>query len=532
MDCNTSTLPYKQTGYFSKIVTDYLDQSVNLRPFYLHLPNLEGIKNAIKARQSFVTDRRLLVEVLKAQYASLLPSKEVNSNIELLLKDNCFTITTAHQPAIFTGTLYFVYKILHAIRLAEYLKAQFPENYFVPVFYMGSEDADLDELGKIYLGAEKIVWDTKQTGAVGRMQPKGLEKIIARIEGELSVQPHGKELVQLLKDAYLTSPDIQTATLKLIHTLFAEYGLLVVVPDNARLKKVMKEVFRDDLLKQSASSVVEKTINELRRHYKVQANPREINLFYLKDDIRSRIEKVKDGYIVHDTAIRFSEKEILDELDQHPERFSPNVILRGMFQETILPNIVFIGGGGELAYWLELKDLFKENKVPYPVLVVRNSFLVIEHRWKEKIEKLGFSYQDVFLSEQNLLTQLVNRHKNGELKLSAELTELDKLYNQLKEKALHIDKTLERHIDALRVKTTRPLQELEKKMLRAEKRKYESEQRQIAAIKSVLFPLDNLQERIDNFMPYYAKWGKPFIQMLCKHSPALEQQFVVLEETI
>lgn len=530
MHCNNSTLPFKDTGYFTKIVTDYLEQSAELRPFYTHPPNLEGIKHSIAARDVFKTNRPLLVEVLKQQYASLPESKAVNKNISLLLKDNCYTITTAHQPAIFTGTLYFIYKILHTIKLAAFLKEQFRQKEFVPVFYMGSEDADLDELGKIFMDSDKIVWDTQQQGAVGRMKPIGLEKIIARLEGELIVQPYGLELIQLLKDCYLGSPDIQTATHKLIHSLFAEYGLLVVIPDNAKLKKIMTSIFRNDLLNQSASAIVERTINELGKHYKVQANPRAINLFYLKDDIRGRIEKLKDEYIVHETSIKLSENEILAELEEYPERFSPNVILRGLFQESILPNIAFIGGGGELAYWLELKNLFEANMVPYPLLVLRNSMVVIENKWKEKFEKLGFTSHDFFQTEQSLLTQLVSRNKNGELKLQVELSELEKLYNQLKAKALHVDKTLERHVDALRVKTTKPLHELEKKMLRAEKRKYESEQRQIHVIKAALFPLNNLQERIDNFMPYYAKWGKSFIEMLYKHSPAIGNEFVVLEE--
>jgi bacillithiol synthase len=200
MHCNISTLPYKDTGYFTKIVTDYLEQSAELRPFYTHPPDLEGMNHAIAARDAFKTNRPLLVEVLKQQYASLPESKAVNVNISLLLKDNCYTITTAHQPAIFTGTLYFVYKILHTIKLAAFLKEQFPQKDFVPVFYMGSEDADLDELGNIFMDGEKIAWETKQHGAVGRMKTKGLEKIITRLEGELTVQPFGGELIQLLKD--------------------------------------------------------------------------------------------------------------------------------------------------------------------------------------------------------------------------------------------------------------------------------------------------------------------------------------------
>ena len=530
MNCTSTSLQYDKTGYFSTIVTDYLQQANELRSFYTHLPNLQGIKDAIEARKSFANHRALLKSVLEKQYAGIETTAAVKQNIQLLQNENTFTITTAHQPAIFTGTLYFVYKILHTIKLATWLKEQLPPYNFVPVFYMGSEDADLDELGKIYLHNEKIVWDTRQTGAVGRMNTKGLEKIIARIEGELSVLPYGRELVQMLKDCYLNSADIQTATFKLINTLFAAYGLIVLIPDNADLKKVMQPVFEEDLLHQSASVLVGKTISRLSAHYKVQANPRAINLFYLKDDKRERIE-VKDGkYEVLNTAISFSKEEMVKELQEHPERFSPNVILRGIFQETILPNIAFIGGGGEMAYWLELQDLFKENKVPYPVLILRNSFLVVESKWKEKITRLGFNAEDFFQPAQQLLTVLVTRNKNGELKLENELAEVHQLYQLLKKKAGNIDKTLQQHIEALQARAVKPLHELEKKMLRAEKRKYEDQQRQIHAVKNALFPFNSLQERIENFMPYYAKWGNAFVDMIYKNSLALEQQFVVLEQ--
>lgn len=530
MDCNSTNLSYQQTGYFSTIITDYLNQSPAVQPFYQHAVSVKGIADAIRLRQPVNTNRRLLVEELQKQYEAVSSTRAVQQNIQLLLQPNTFTITTAHQPAIFTGTLYFIYKILHVIKLAERCRKEFPSYNFVPVFWMGSEDADLDELGHFYLSGEKLVWDTKQTGAVGRMNTKGLDKLLHRIEGELSVQPYGKELVELLKTCYLQSADIQTATFKLIDALFAEYGLIVVLPDNAALKKVMEPVFREDLLQQTAAGVVSKTIEKLSQQYKAQAHPRDINLFYLKDNIRELIEVSGEKYEVRNTSISFAKEEILAELSNHPERFSPNVILRGLYQETILPNIAFVGGGGETAYWLELKDLFNYYKVPFPVLIVRNSFLIVEKKWQEKINKLGLLAKDFFQPEQQLLTILVSRHKNGELKLKHELEAAMQVYELLKNKAAAVDKSLLQHVEALQARTLKPLQELEKKLLRAEKRKYEAEQRQIHAIQSALFPRNGLQERIDNFMPWYALWGKQFIQKVYEHSPTFEQQFTIINE--
>src|SRR5690606_8891268 len=140
-----------------------------LRPFYTHDVSVEGIAAAIEARKAFPVDRKLLTEELFKQYENTPTAPEVKNNIESLLLENTFTVTTAHQPNLFTGYLYFIYKILHVIKLCETFKERFPGNHFVPVFFMGSEDADLDELGKVYMEGEKIVWDTQQRGAVGRM---------------------------------------------------------------------------------------------------------------------------------------------------------------------------------------------------------------------------------------------------------------------------------------------------------------------------------------------------------------------------
>ena len=532
MKFTSARLPYKQTNCFTKITLDYLDHTESLKPFYDHAPTLQGIQKAIIERQKFSTNRKILVEELKKQYSDIQQNDAVKKNIEALLSENTFTITTAHQPNIFTGPLYVIYKIVHAIKLSEHCKVSLPQYNFVPVFYMGSEDADLDELGHFYLNGEKISWNTGQTGAVGRMKvDKELLKLISPLEGQLSVLPYGKELLSIVRDCYKEGVQVQDATFKLINTLFGEYGLIVLIPDNATLKKQAERIFKDDLLNETASGIVEQTAGKLQAvGYKLQANPREVNLFYLKDDIRDRIVKVKDKFITNDSRFTFDEKEILSELEEHPERFSPNVILRGIYQEIILPNLVYIGGGGEIAYWLQLKDLFGFYEIPYPVLLLRNSFLIVEKKWQERISKLGFTVEDFFLPEQELMNKLVARETKNAIKLNGNFTEADKLYESLKKQAIAVDATLGRHVEALKTELIYRLQELEKKMLRAEKRKFTDQQRQIHTVKGDLFPNDGLQERIDNFMYYYAKWGKDLIQQLYQHSLALEQEFVLLDE--
>lgn len=530
METHCSYIPYQNTNHFSRIVLDYLEQSKRLQPFYEHTFNKEGLEESIKKRKAFATNRQVLVEVLKAQYIQMDLPLRVVRNIEALTSESTFTITTAHQPNIFTGPLYFIYKIAHAINLADHCKSLFPKYNFVPVFYMGSEDADLDELNHITINGVAYEWKTNQTGAVGRMQidPSFIE-LIHKIEGQLGIYEHARELVAFFKNYYTIGKTIQQATLEIVNALFGEYGLVVVIPDNKDLKRLFNPIIEKELKEQFSYRAVEKTVEQLSTNYKVQANGRALNLFYLKDDKRERIEVEHEKLKVKSLNLEFTEPQILQEVSKYPERFSTNVILRGVFQETILPNIAFIGGGGEIAYWLELKKLFDEAAVPFPVLILRNSFLLITQEQVKKWKKMSFELHDLFQSEDALLNQLVVKEATHPLQLNGELHGVQKLYDSIQQLAGNVDETLSIHTKALQAQAVKRLQELEKKMLRAEKKKYYIQREQIKKMKTQLFPQGNLQERVENFSSYYAKYGRNFIQAIISKSLSLESHFSIIE---
>jgi bacillithiol biosynthesis cysteine-adding enzyme BshC len=524
-------LSYGQTNSFSKIVSDYLSGAENIKPFYSSSPSIEGVKEIIDKKKQQPVNRQMLVEVLKQQYESVASTDAVRKNIEALASDTTFTVCTAHQPNLFTGPLYFVYKVLHTIRLGSYLKEQLPQYNFVPVYYMGSEDADFAELNHTYVDGKKIEWNKEQKGAVGRMTVDNtLLQLINELEGQLSTEPNGGEVIDLLRRAYSEGKTIQSATFELVNELYGQWGLVVLIPDNAALKSQMIKVFEDDLFNNTSSEIVERTSEALSRNYNVQANPREINLFYLQDHTRERIVEKEGSFSVLNTDISFTSEEIKKELEQHPERFSPNVILRGLYQETILPNLVFIGGGGETAYWLQLKDLFDHYNVVYPILVLRNSFLLIEDKWNQKINKLDLGIADLFLDENELMRLIVEKNSANEVALNGNFEKAEAFYEQIRVQAEAIDKTLSQYVSSIKTRSLKDLEELEKKMLRAEKRKFEEQQRQIQKIKEVLFPNGGLQERVENFSWFYAKWGRDFIQELLNNSLAFEQEFTVLTE--
>jgi bacillithiol synthase len=529
MHCSTTYLPYSVTHAFSTLVTDYLAQVSAITPFQAHAPSAEGIAAAIEARKHHRVNREVLVATLKKQYDGLTISDSVRKHIELLLADNTFTVTTAHQPNIFTGPLYFMYKILHAAKLCEELKEKFPTENFVPIYYMGSEDADLDELGFIHAGEQHLVWETKQQGAVGRMKvDKGLLKILKALEGQIAVQPHGTEWINLLTACYTEGKTIQQATLELVNSVFADYGVVVVVPDNTALKKLFKATVEKELVEKFSEAIVAQTTVELTKYYKVQAAGRPINLFYLIDDKRERIELEGLKYKVEALGLSFTQEEILQELNEHPERFSANVILRGVFQGTILPDIAFIGGGGELAYWLELKNVFAAANVPYPVLVLRNSFVIIEELVNERIQKQQLTDTDLFQSELALINALVKKATTHELQLTEQIKAVQVEYAIIQNRVAAVDKSLIEHTKSLEAKTMKRLAELETKIFRAEKRKYKTDIQQIQFIKNNLFPGNSLQERHQNMALFYAKYGKTFIACIYKASKGLEQEFGIV----
>lgn len=530
MPADCTYLSYQDTGYFSKLVTDYLEQATSLSPFYKFVPNMEGLDEAIAARKDFPVDRKLLVEVLQKQYAGLPQHEAVTANFASLQYENTYTVCTAHQPNLLTGYLYFVYKILHAIRLSEALNERHPNKHFVPVYYMGSEDNDLEELGTFRYEGKKYIWDAEgQQGAVGRMRTQSLKPLIAELYKVLGPPgPHLDALKELLEAAYLQHETIGAATQYLVHQLFGKYGLIVIDPDDARLKGTFVEVMRDDLLHQQANDLVSRQAAALSEIYKAQAFPRPINLFYLIDGLRARIEQQGDKWIVIDTDIAWTEEALLEELRSHPERFSPNVILRGLFQETILPNVAFIGGGAEVAYWLQLKPVFEHYHVFYPVILLRQSVQIVDAQTERLRKQLGLEIKELFLPELELTNQYIASHSEDDITTIAEEAELKDIIFRLKNKATHIDQTLEPAAMAALTKMLYQLQVLQKKMLRAEKRKMQVQVDRINKLKAMSFPDGGLQERVENFMPYYLAEGPAFFDRVKAAIQPDANTFIVL----
>ena len=522
---------YKDTNAFSQLVLDYVAATPGLSQFYTYKPTLAGIEQAVADRKNYAIDRSLLGNTLTNQYKNMPQSAKLTQNIASLYNHNTYTVCTAHQPNIFTGHLYFIYKILHAIQLCDLLKAAMPTNYFVPVYYMGSEDADLAELGEVYIKGETYQWQTNQTGAVGRMLiDKNFIQIIESIAGQLAVEEHGTSIMDVVKKMYTEGTTIQSATFQFVHYLFNDYGLVVLLPDDRQLKASFAPIIKKELEEQFSAKAVASTVAELQAEYTVQASGRPINLFYLANNTRERIEAVKNEYAVVNTTIKYTAENIKLALLHQPELFSPNVILRPVYQELLLPNVAFIGGGGEISYWLTLKKVFEEAAVFFPPLILRNSYSIIDKNVASLLAGLGLQPHEIFKAEKQLIDELVKKATTNVLQVDDEKEALKVVYEKIKQVANKVDTTLSCHVHALRTQALHRLDILEKKMLKAEKKKFDAQQRQIKKIKTALYPNHTLQERKDNVLSYISKYGDSFIPVLYSQMHALQPEFTILTE--
>ena len=526
-------IPFKETGYFSEFITDYLSQKAELRCLYHRFPLATNFPAQIKEKQAHYSaeNRDILAQALERQYKNLSISKETYQNIEALRQENTFTITTGHQLSLFTGPLYFIYKIVTTIVSCQQLKKLYPQYNFVPIYWMATEDHDFEEINHFSFRGQKLSWHAEQSGMVGDFSTEGLERISHILKVLLGKSHQGQYLASLFERAYEQHKTLASATRYLVNELFTPYGLVIIDGNDKSLKELLVPYFKRELLENASHKEVEKTlayIKSVNKNYPEQVHPREINIFYVKDGIRERIVKDEQGYTVLNTSIRFSEEEILRHLECFPEYFSPNVILRPLYQEVILPNLAYIGGGGEIAYWLELKDMFAQYKVPFPMLMLRNSVLLISEAQEKKLHKLGLTHHDIFLKNNILENKITQRLSEYPIDFSAQRACLQEHFAQLHQIAAHTDKSFLGAVKAQEAKQLKGLDNLEKRLLKAQKKKYRETLDRVIDLRVSLFPKESLQERVDNFSEYMIESQGQFINTLVKHLSPFDFRFVIL----
>ena len=505
-----TNISYEETSNFSNFIIDYLAKDPKLDPFISHFPSLENLKEQIISKKKQNIDRRTLVKVLKSQHVNSSISKETDYNINSLISDKTFSVTTGHQLCLFTGPLYFIYKILSTINLSEQLRLKYPENNFVPIYWMASEDHDFDEINHINIFGKKLEWKTNKRGAVGRMNMSDIESLIKELNCVLGKSDNADRLLNIFKNAYLNNNNLADATRCLVYELFSEYGLVIIDGDDAVLKKKIIPILKKDILHKGFEKAIKICSLKFSKYYKPQAYVRDRNFFRLSKNKREIINN------------HINE----DDIDNSYHTFSPNVLLRPLYQEIILPNIAYVGGAAEVAYWMQIKLAFDQEKIPFPVLVLRNSAMLIDINNNDRRRSLKLSIFDLFLDEHKLQRKFILKQKNSDISIDSEKKDLIKVYESLINKIDDIG--LKTSLASQLQKDQNFLKQMEQKLFRLDKKYYEDSLKKLSKLKQSLFPDNGLQERYDNFIPFYLSFGESFIKIMKDNLDPLKPNFVVL----
>jgi bacillithiol biosynthesis cysteine-adding enzyme BshC len=506
---------------------DYLLAPEKFSDFINKLPEISSFGELIQQRLKFHTNRTLLEQVAKEQYAGKDSSATTLKYLDQLSEANSFTVTTAHQPSLMTGPLYYCFKILSTIRLAEELRNQHPAYNIIPVFILGGEDHDFDEINHFIVFGKELSWKRDASGAVGRLSLDGLEEIVKSLAEILGEKTQVKDLIHELQNDLKHSKNYGEFAFSLTHWLFDHLGIVILRMDSPAFKKEFRPLIREEIFNNPSQALIEDTQSKLESlGYDKQAYAREINFFYHCEAGRKRINQEGEKYLVKDTDISFTSKELESAIDSQPEAFSPNVVMRPLYQELILPNLAYVGGGGELAYWMERKSQFKHFEIPFPMLVRRKSGMIMKDRQIKQIQALGLDMLDFFNAEHIIIDKYLKHSDQPDFSLIEFENEAENLFGKIEEIIKSIDTTLVKTNQSELAKTKKSIQYLESKLKKSVKQKEEVQLNRIRKIRDKLFP-GGLQERHDNIFEYLSTEGKGLFDSMLPYMNPMQREFLV-----
>ena len=523
-----TNIPFLEIESIPKLIKDFLNAEIP--GFEEQIFSVENFGKQIEAKQKeYSTEKRIvLADALTKQMSALELSEKQKSNLELLQNENTFTVVTGHQLNLFTGPSFFIYKILQTIKTAEFIAEKFKDINVVPVFWMATEDHDFDEIN--HFKTENNFYEIKgdSGGAVGRIKVED-QYFISEFESEFKDSVYGTELIRWMKEAYSKGNTLAEATRILVNRIFSDYGILIVDGDDVALKTLMKDIFREELLLNQLFESSKEKVEMLSNQYgKVQVNPREINLFYLSET-RDRIEFSNNQFQIVDKNISFTKEQILTELEKHPEKFSPNALMRPVYQENILPNLAYIGGNAEIMYWLELQDYFKHLNLKFPVLIPRNSMLFLKEKTLQKAEKLDLKISDFFENFAQLIrSKLTDNHEISAL-INSKEAELKASFELMKSKAEITDQSFRNLIEAEETRQLKSFDRMRKRLLRAEKIKQQEKLQRIEDLFLDFHPGKNWQERVLNFSVFYADFGRDWLQTCYDKMEVRNSELIIMQ---
>ncbi len=515
-----SDYSFSELKFSSQLVRDLIEESPKVEPFLNTFFDLDHVYKQIEAKSFSAERRSTLVQALFRQNDQINLSGQTKANIESLNEETTYTITTGHQLNLLTGPLYSIYKVAQVLSITQQLNKQHSGNQFIPVFWMATEDHDFEEINHIHLFGQKFEWNKadQENVIAGRINTVGINGFIDQID-EKFADPDAKEIVRKFLEAYQSTKSLAAATRFLMNMLFGDKGLVIIDGDDLELKALFKPIFK----KEVQESLTYTKVNEVNKEldlagYHQQVYVRECNLFFIDESgVRHRILLEDDSFKFANRE--FSKEQLLDAIESNPENFSPNALLRPVYQESILPNLAYIGGGGEIAYWLQLKSVFNALNLTYPLLKVRDSILILNSKQQQLLNENEIDLLDLKIGVDHLIKDMALEEANPAIDLTSPRKLIAEAESSIKEKANKINPGLTNMVEAEFSKFAKSLERIESKLIKAEKSKFEGLEKKLDKIKNQIYPNGGFQERYENFIPYMIKYPN-FIEEIIELIPA------------
>ncbi len=517
-------------GSFSSLFVDYVTDFPSVAKFYGgSFRDDAHWKRMLKKVSDRSIDRSVLVHVLGEQNRNFHCGVRTLANIDSLLNDNTVAIVTGQQVGLFTGPLYTIYKTLTTLKLVESLSERYPEYGFVPVFWLEGEDHDIEEVNSVNVVTAtnelhqhryelKRPSGEENLGAVGKIEfDESIESLFANIEQDLTQTEFRPKVLELFRTAYQKGMSFNRAFAHLMNVLLENSGLIFLDPNDKALKRLLAPLFRKELteMPRHCQLVIDQSA-ELEKQYQAQVKPKSLNLFFFHRGGRYLLEPKGDSYSLKGTRQHLTKEFVTQALEESPEMFSPNVVLRPLCQDWLLPTLAYVAGPAEIAYFAQLKPLYEAVDLPYPIIYPRASATIVEEKSDKILERFSISFLDIVQNLDAVKEKVASQVAELDLNeaFGGTLVPVQEALEGLTPVLQKIDPTLVGALENVTKKTISNLEGLKQRAVAAQIRQHEVSVKQVYRLAILLYPNSNFQERELNVLYFLNKYGMEFLRWL------------------
>jgi bacillithiol biosynthesis cysteine-adding enzyme BshC len=518
-------LPVEGLPHQPKLLRDYLHTFERVAPFFPHKPNLESILSVVRALDYPAARRGEVAAILRQQNELLGGGVDTFANL-VRFESGAAAVVSGQQVGLFTGPCYAVYKALAAVRIAKDLTEQGIDA--VPVFWMATEDHDLDEVRHTTLFHNGKLVKLELPAGVGNAAPVGRVPLGLEVEAlrqaaaEMLGSDGGTELTAILNECYQSRETYGSAFGKLFARLLKHAGLILLDPLDLRLHRLAEPLLSRAVEERDAIDEAllqrDKELEAAGYASQVKVTSRSTILFHISRDGR---QVISDGDGKFESGNRtWSKQELLNAVRSEPENFSPNALFRPVVQDFLLPTVTYIGGPAEISYFAQSEVLYRQLLGRMPVMLPRPGFTLLDAKAQRLLKQYGIEVEQVWEGPQELGKRMSasNIPENLATLLQENEAEIQKRLRQWSDAVAVLDPTLKTAVETAQNKIEYQTEKLQQMIGRALDRKSGTVAAHQEFLSNLIYPNKSLQSRELCFLPFAARWGQAAFEEIERHA--------------